>query len=473
MEHIIRFGERMKKNVAFAFVFLFILSCVNIVVGLSAKQGINNILTALVEQRKFQGLVLDDVNLSSLANMMIESNRTIYVSKARFEFLLTGKEQEFNFAERGNFFTNYKMIFSLDNFRSQITFTVLDWPVWKQALVSIAMTAIVILVFFLVKLWGEREKIKIVTQVAHDIRSPIAALRAVVEQSSAIETTNREILNASIDRINSIAENLLQLKRSGGITKKTDEVMLKDSIAEIVREKSLLHPEIKFKSTLVSVTSVVQSQDFKRIISNLLNNSIEALDKPNKEINILQQIDSKDVLISIKDNGKGIPKNKIDQLFQEGLTFGKEKGNGLGLYHARQMINSWGGEIELLSTEGVGTTVNIKLPVRSVPTASAMTILIDDDPLVRLVWESKAKSKGVELKTYDSAESFEADLPRIKIESEIYIDRDLPNGIKGEEYAKRLFDKGFRNIVLATGHERDFFGELPHVKKIMGKEAPW
>lgn len=313
----------------------------------------------------------------------------------------------------------------------------------------------------------------VASQVAHDIRSPLAALRAVVSQSKSIEEKNKEILEKSALRISDIAENLLKVKREGVATASTAvAVELKTSIVEIVNEKKILHPEIKFLTLLEEHTAKVVLADFKRIISNLLNNSIEALSNEKQEIVVTLKRVEQNLMIIIADTGKGIGNQILKNLFSEGATFGKVKGNGLGLFHAKRSIESWGGAIILESTVGVGTTVTITLPAIELKNEK-IAILIDDDALVRLVWESKAKNAGVNLKTFENTKEFEVELSKISKETEIYIDRDLPDGVKGEDYAKKLFDQGFTNITLATGHERSFFGELPHIKKIIGKEAPW
>ncbi|MBI4668014.1 MAG: hypothetical protein HY747_02330, partial [Elusimicrobia bacterium] len=55
----------------------------------------------------------------------------------------------------------------------------------------------------------------------------------------------------------------------------------------------------------------------------------------------------------------------------------------------------------------------------------------------------------------------------------IYLDCELGNGIKGEEFAQELHAKGFTNLYLATGHPADRFQGLPWIKAVVGKEPPW
>ncbi|HFD2301594.1 TPA: hypothetical protein ACF2PY_003198, partial [Legionella pneumophila] len=50
---------------------------------------------------------------------------------------------------------------------------------------------------------------------------------------------------------------------------------------------------------------------------------------------------------------------------------------------------------------------------------------------------------------------------------------DLGNNVRGEDCAKLLFDKGFIDVHLATGHSRDRFSQMPWIKSIVGKEPPF
>jgi signal transduction histidine kinase len=115
-------------------------------------------------------------------------------------------------------------------------------------------------------------------------------------------------------------------------------------------------------SNLFSLKSKIIASDLKNIISNLINNSAEAMDQ-NGFISVSLEKEDENLLLEIRDNGKGIPKEILPQLMQEGASFGKKDGNGLGLYHAKKSIESWGGQIQIRSTVGVGTTVSIKLPI--------------------------------------------------------------------------------------------------------------
>ncbi len=117
-----------------------------------------------------------------------------------------------------------------------------------------------------------------------------------------------------------------------------------------------------------------QATELKRVVSNLINNSFDAITGCSGKIHVsltqnrresteLGNKTSKSYLqLSVSDNGTGIPETLIPQLMQRGATFGKKGGTGLGLYHARKCLESWGGQLTITSTLEKGTDVVMTLP---------------------------------------------------------------------------------------------------------------
>lgn len=67
------------------------------------------------------------------------------------------------------------------------------------------------------------------------------------------------------------------------------------------------------------------------------------------------------IVVMIIDNGKGIPDQALPKIFENGFSHEKSFGTGLGLFHAKEYLEAWGGEIRIHSEEGVYTTVTIQL----------------------------------------------------------------------------------------------------------------
>lgn len=146
----------------------------------------------------------------------------------------------------------------------------------------------------------------------------------------------------------------------------------------------------------------VQIIEFKRVLSNILNNAIEATESSCK---VKINLNLKNDLINLKitDNGKGIPSEILNKLCKKGNTFGKVGGSGLGLYHATTRIKEWGGDLQITSQVGLGTTIIITLPNQISPiwflkqieiTNNSAIIVLDDDQSIHQIWSERFKNNG-------------------------------------------------------------------------------
>lgn len=255
------------------------------------------------------------------------------------------------------------------------------------------------------------------SQVSHDIKSPLSALDMVTSDLSGLPEDKRVLLRSAVGRVKDIANNLLQknreiMKSNSGTTaikieKSQDDKssqLLSSLIESIISEKRFqfqAKPGIEIISTInadsLGLFASVQATEFKRLISNLLNNAIEILGDIGK-VEVSLAIKESQVELRVKDNGKGIPPEILKKLGQRGETHGKAEGSGLGLYHARTSVESWGGSLKLESEVGKGTSVIINLPKALAPTwfvpelkfSNGLTIAVmDDDSSVKEIWRQR------------------------------------------------------------------------------------
>lgn len=216
----------------------------------------------------------------------------------------------------------------------------------------------------LVKSTELKTKIKIANQVAHDIRSPIAAIEMILADIDNLPSNQKNILSFALKRIHKIAQDLLANSKS---LESLSPINILSILNPIIGEKRAQFYNKKIKiniknDDLINETKIVaDASDLSRVISNLINNCVEALNN-NGVIDVRTYLDNSFVILSIKDNGVGIPSNILPSIMQNGFSHGKENGNGLGLYHAKETIEKLGGSIELFSKEGVGTEVKISIP---------------------------------------------------------------------------------------------------------------
>ena len=106
----------------------------------------------------------------------------------------------------------------------------------------------------------------------------------------------------------------------------------------------------------------VDAQKMLRVLQNLVNNAAEVLQEEGGMIHVgATRRDSK-VEIRVSDNGPGIPEDLRGRIFDPFVTYGKEKGLGLGLAIAKSFVEAHGGSIELAPEAKTGTTFLIRLP---------------------------------------------------------------------------------------------------------------
>jgi signal transduction histidine kinase len=246
-------------------------------------------------------------------------------------------------------------------------------------------------------------------QLSHDIRSPLAALNMGLADISLLPESSRVILKSSSQRIQDIANNLLQSSRDNDSShsSETTNTLLFTLLEEIMSEKRLeyrLMADIKIEDSLtegIGCFTQINTVEMKRIISNMINNSIESFEDDKGEITVNLKRMNESCLIEVVDSGKGIPASVIDKIGKrEGFSFGKKNneksGSGIGLFHAFQTIESWNGSYEIVSEVGKGTTIKISLPISKksqwyiddillVP--NHKIIVLDDDKEIHLVWD--------------------------------------------------------------------------------------
>jgi signal transduction histidine kinase len=203
----------------------------------------------------------------------------------------------------------------------------------------------------------EKERLSLARQVAHDIRSPLAALKTLNEMNLISDESSKKMYEMSLERMNTIAEDLLTKTKS---SKQVISCNIKVLVEELIEEKKIFIPEnVKVHCELNEMNALLIPSDFKRIISNIINNCIESFET-NGFIEIKSHISELKSTLIISDNGRGIPEDVLKELGTKELTHGKTDGNGLGIYHAANTLRSWGGDLSIHSLLGKGTIVTLE-----------------------------------------------------------------------------------------------------------------
>jgi PAS domain S-box-containing protein len=216
------------------------------------------------------------------------------------------------------------------------------------------------------------EKLSIIGElaagVAHEIRNPLTALKGFVQMMDESNKVNRDyltIMSSEIDRIHLIVSELLLLGKHQVIQlQKMDVKELLNQTITLMNTQGIINDVmITFNHTYKEPIFIYcEGNQIKQIFINIIKNAIEAMpDGGALHIGVVV-LDNKEVLISFKDHGKGIPKERLAQI-GEPFYSTKESGTGLGLMVSFKIIERHKGKIDIESSEGMGTIVKVRLPL--------------------------------------------------------------------------------------------------------------
>jgi signal transduction histidine kinase len=220
---------------------------------------------------------------------------------------------------------------------------------------------------------SHKENSRIVRVVAHDLKNPISAIRTLIYSLLRKEepgSVNREVFElietTCIDSV-ALINDLLNNKRTlSDISKElVDMGRMIEQCAELFQIKAEEKKQ-QFKLQIDHPIIMMNRQKIWRVISNIVNNAIK-FSPENAEISISLERKGSSVLLSVHDNGIGIPADLKDKIFtinpeksREGTA--GEKSYGLGLSIARKIIEEHSGKLWFESEPGKGSVFYVELP---------------------------------------------------------------------------------------------------------------
>ena len=219
---------------------------------------------------------------------------------------------------------------------------------------------------------SHNENTRIMRIVAHDLKNPISAIHNMVhsllqKEYLAPQKETLEVIRASC--INSIAliKDLLDEKKQQQDTRKelVDMSGLLEHCVQLLQAKADEKKQI-LKLHAEHADVMINRQKIWRVVSNIINNAIK-FSQENSVININLQKKDTNVLLSVHDNGIGIPqelKSKIFDLSGEATRSGTvgEKSYGLGLSISQKIVEEHNGKLWFESKDGEGSVFYVELP---------------------------------------------------------------------------------------------------------------
>jgi signal transduction histidine kinase len=210
--------------------------------------------------------------------------------------------------------------------------------------------------------------------VAHEIRNPLNAISMASQRLKRDFTPDDEekgrefqllsgVIRDEIRRLNGIIEEFLSFSKTRRLELRNYPVteVLQKIINLIREEASSKGITIKTEGFEPPVIFPMDMDKLQQALLNFFKNAMESITNGGEITIAVNRKDKSHVIISIADTGCGIAPEEIEQIFNPEYTT-KEKGLGLGLALAHEIIRGHGGEIRILSTPQVGTTIEITLP---------------------------------------------------------------------------------------------------------------
>ncbi|MDI6890979.1 MAG: response regulator [Thermodesulfovibrionales bacterium] len=212
---------------------------------------------------------------------------------------------------------------------------------------------------------------KMMEEVTHEIRNPLTSIggfaRRVYEKLPEGDSNKKymEMIIDDVARLENMIKQLVELKTIA--ISYREPTNINDVIMEALKlfEKEFEDKGIEVKTKLVDNPPLipVDKEQMKVAISNLIRNSIEAMQERLKILKLTSQISDGRMEIQVSDTGKGIPKDKIKHIFDPFFT-SKIYGPGLGLTFTLKIVQQHRGTISVESEPGKGTTFTIRLPLK-------------------------------------------------------------------------------------------------------------
>jgi signal transduction histidine kinase len=212
--------------------------------------------------------------------------------------------------------------------------------------------------------------------VAHEIRNPLNAISMATQRlkrdfvpldsNRADDFQNLSgVIRDEIKRLNGIIEEFLAFSKSRRLE------LHNFSVTEVLQKiVSLIREEASARNVIIETkwrhTPAIIPMDINKLqqaFLNLIKNAMESMPAEGKIIITVDKEGKKYIVVSIEDTGCGMTAEEIERIFNPEYTT-KEKGLGLGIPLASEIIRGHGGDIRVISREGEGTTFEVVLPVK-------------------------------------------------------------------------------------------------------------
>ncbi|HSQ48026.1 MAG TPA: ATP-binding protein [Lutibacter sp.] len=206
--------------------------------------------------------------------------------------------------------------------------------------------------------------------VSHDLKSSLRSLSALlawvkedcVEKIGEESVNNLNLMEAKIEKMDKLLEDIINYSEIGVTSLKTTTIDLNKKVSKITES---IHIPKNISIVVKGNLPVLKADErrLRQVFQNLISNAVNFNDKENGLVEIGVEEAEDFYTFSIKDNGRGIPKEYHEKIFNTFTTLGyQEKSTGMGLSIVKRVLNLYGGEIWLESEVSKGSTFYFTIP---------------------------------------------------------------------------------------------------------------
>ena len=215
-----------------------------------------------------------------------------------------------------------------------------------------------------------RAKLDFFTNVSHDLRTPLSLVAGPLEHvlEGSLQDDQKETLllaRRNVDILRRLVNNILDFRKieSGNMPLTLYRFDLPSAVKEWMSGFDGTSRTIRYDGAQ-SLEVEADMRLLECILFNLLGNSIKHT-SPEGEITVSVQLEGADAILTVKDNGEGIPREKLPYIFDRFYQAGKHtSGTGIGLALVKGIAELHGGSVSVESVPGEGATFFIRIPIR-------------------------------------------------------------------------------------------------------------
>jgi signal transduction histidine kinase len=267
-----------------------------------------------------------------------------------------------------------------------IGWVVLSWQTGILVFLGVLLLAFIIAgivlntIFLVREIRRNEQHDAFINAVTHELKTPVASIRLYLQtlQTRAVDQEKRaefyRTMLADSDRLLDTIEQVLRAGRSGGaghrpnLTRVDVASMIEDCLARAQTVHHLADGSLTYRPG-PHAAILADPDEVRAAVSNLIDNAVKYSQRPVQVTVESETVDSRFVLVRVKDRGVGIPKIELKRVFKRfyrvpGPLAARIKGTGLGLFIVRSVAKRHGGRVWAESDgPGRGSTFVLQLPI--------------------------------------------------------------------------------------------------------------